>query len=196
MKLNGYFKEFIDFYEKYKSDLIEHSDLITERKKLLDFLKKSTTFKTEELVKFLLKYISLNEQRKYISLECVCTNKSQKSKKSKSFILILSEEDYLDTIKMPFISIKDRLDDFNYPYIKLKYQDEYRLCNIPEFDQFPYFNGLANRIIIEKLKNPDEKNINILNGELNKTKLAYRMFNSIDNQKNNKKTMSLNLTKK
>ncbi len=146
--------------------------LVDEKNSIINFFKENTTFKKEVLIKFLLKYLTLNEKKKYQFIKLNLDKLFQMDHRINEIIkrIIFKNEDYY--------SLFDNYGNFK-ENLKI----------------FPYLEDLAKRIIDTKLRNPEISNEEALNGELNKAFLAYHLFGSLDNQKNNKKEVTLNLKK-
>lgn len=185
------------------------SILIAQKKFIVYSLIKNTTFKKEEFLKFLVKYLSINEQQEYIlipNISFVSEDILNQCLKTENYNLIIEKEDYEKTIGNSDFTNKFILNLLQNPYILLKDDEKYSFfseCGLGinmrnEIKDFPYLLNIAQRIYNEKENYPDEKNENLLRAELNKAVTANKLFGSIDknNNLNKKKEITLKINKK
>lgn len=185
------------------------SILIAQKKFIVYSLIKNTTFKKEEFLKFLVKYLSINEQQEYIlipNISFVSEDILNQCLKTENYNLIIEKEDYEKNIGNRDFTNKFILNLLQNPYILLKDDEKYSFfseCGLGinmrnEIKDFPYLMNIAQRIYNEKENYPDEKNENLLRAELNKAVTANKLFGSIDknNDLNKKKEITLKINKK
>ena len=185
------------------------SILIAQKRFIVYSLIKNTTFKKDEFLKFLVKYLSINEQQEYIlipNISFVSENILNQCLKTENYNLIIEKEDYEKNIGNRDFTNKFILNLLQNPYILLKDNENYSFFSESgfginmreEFQKFPYLLNIAQRIYNEKENYPDEKNENLLRAELNKAVTANKLFGSIDknNDLNKKKEITLKINKK
>ncbi len=185
------------------------SILMAQKKFIVYSLIKNTTFKKEEFLEFLVKYLSINEQQEYIlipNISFVSEDILNQCLKTENYNLIIEKEDYEKTIGNSDFTNKFILNLLQNPYILLKDDEKYSFfseCGLginmrEEFQKFPYLFNIAQRIYNEKENYLNEKNENLLRAELNKAVTANKLFGSIDknNDLNKKKEITLKINKK